>query len=183
MWYFTLLLIFYVAYPLLEKLSPKQILHFTFAFVIGSYLISLYHNIGHALWITACGFIIGVLCGKNNFQISAKICQFASVCIFSLMLLVNLVLKNNQFNFLFILSFSIFFIYSTLDLKLNKFIISKVSFFSTCILEVYLLHHYFFIRDSDIIFVDFLLSLIVVLIISKIMSLLSGFVLVYFKRI
>lgn len=67
MWFFTLLLIFYAVYPMLEKMNNRQFSFFLPIFILSAYCFSLYHQIGHALWITACGFIIGVFCAKVDY--------------------------------------------------------------------------------------------------------------------
>jgi len=62
MWFFTLLLIFYAIYPLLEYLNRNKIVSYIFAMV---YILTAFHlnyliPYGHMLWLTSCGFIAGM---------------------------------------------------------------------------------------------------------------------------
>nr|NJM03668.1 hypothetical protein [Desulfobacula sp.] len=64
MWFFTLLLIFYLSYPFLEKMNSKLTSIFCGFFILLAYSFSLNIDFGHALWLTACGFIVGTWAGK-----------------------------------------------------------------------------------------------------------------------
>jgi len=62
LWFFTLLLVFYLVYPMLAKLCQSK--HRALAVAVGSTIIAIYledkSHIGHELWLTSLGFILGV---------------------------------------------------------------------------------------------------------------------------
>ena len=182
MWFFTLLLIFYVLYPLLEKIKQRHWHVFIIVFIILSYIVSMFQNVGHALYITASGFMSGMYVGKCQISVPPKLSRWLAVLILMSMLILNFMFENNRFNFFFILFFSIFFIFSTVDIKINDHLFGYATFFSACILEIYLLHQYFFFHLTGLLIVDFLLSLLSVLVISKMLSQFSSILVASIQR-
>ena len=96
MWFFTLLLLFYLCYPFLEKMNQTTISVFAALFILVAFLLSRNIVFGHSLWLTACGFIIGAWAGKNVIQLPQNISRIASIAIFSAMMSVNFIfnIKN-----------------------------------------------------------------------------------------
>lgn len=173
MWFFTLLLIFYLSYPLMEKIEKNAMTIFMIFFIGVSFYLNLKVNYGHALWLTACGFVTGVWAEKNQFRIPPSVGRILSGIILVTMLLVNFKLNIKIFNFFFILAFSICAIYSCMDFKISEWLNKRILFCSACMLEIYLIHGYFFMTPTQNRAVDFILSLIVILMLSKILSIVS----------
>ena len=79
LWFFTLLIIFYLVYPGIKKNSITTLAHIHNIFhVVLAYLCSRVHNPGHALYLTAAGFIAGAYWGKGN---NVTISPFLSLCV------------------------------------------------------------------------------------------------------
>ncbi|RFP09595.1 MULTISPECIES: acyltransferase [unclassified Duganella] len=68
LWFFTLLLVFYLAYPMLAKLCQSK--QGALAVAVGSTIIAVYledrSRIGHELWLTSLGFVLGVAYGAHE---------------------------------------------------------------------------------------------------------------------
>ncbi|WP_158568935.1 MULTISPECIES: acyltransferase family protein [unclassified Duganella] len=68
LWFFTLLLVFYAVYPLLAKLCRSK-RHAAVAAVTSTAMaiyLEEHTNIGHELWLTSLGFILGVAYGMQG---------------------------------------------------------------------------------------------------------------------
>ncbi|MFA5904046.1 MAG: acyltransferase family protein, partial [Desulfobacula sp.] len=70
MWFLTLLILFYIFYPLLEKFyrNKKVSMFFTFLTILFLYVMSLRVLYSHALWLTASGFFIGLFLARIRFS-------------------------------------------------------------------------------------------------------------------
>ncbi|GJJ04863.1 hypothetical protein RugamoR64_54010 [Duganella rhizosphaerae] len=73
LWFFTLLLMFYLVYPLLARLCQSK--PSALAVALGATVIAVYledqSRIGHELWLTALGFVLGVAYGAHEPRLSA----------------------------------------------------------------------------------------------------------------
>ena len=68
LWFFTLLLIFYLVFPLLSRWQRK--VRASTVISVTTLLIALWLSatidVGHALWLTAAAFIIGIHCARHT---------------------------------------------------------------------------------------------------------------------
>ncbi|MCU6498844.1 acyltransferase [Rugamonas sp. A1-17] len=74
LWFFTLLLMFYLTYPLLAKVcrsAPRAMVVAASSTVIAIYLEER-SRIGHELWLTSLGFILGVAYGMPRPRLRAR---------------------------------------------------------------------------------------------------------------
>ena len=87
MWFFTLLLIFYLFYPGIEYLNRKKSVSYLFgiSFVVLSYYLHGHIVYGHALWLTACGFVAGIFFARNEIEVTGRL----SVSIFGVILVTS----------------------------------------------------------------------------------------------
>ena len=60
LWFFTLLIVFYLAYPWLRRIQPRHGKMSMVFFLFLAYALSRFHDPGHALYLTIAGFISGV---------------------------------------------------------------------------------------------------------------------------
>ena len=170
MWFLTLLLIFYLFYPVIEKLSRNTLRIFSILFVLTAYILSFKVTYGHALWLTCCGFICGVCTGKNILFIPYGYSKIVSLISLAALLVLNLIVNTNELNFFLLLLFSLSFIFMILDLSLPDTLFRISAFFSASLLGIYLLHPYFLIIFTQIFVLDFFISVVIVLILSRIAS-------------
>lgn len=183
MWFFTLLIIFYAVYPALRSIRAQYWNVFIVFFIGFAYFCSRLHSPGHALYLTATGFIAGVYWGgKQNIRIPPFLSIGLCALSFFAMLVVNLVFKYGGMNFFFILILSISFLFSFLEISIRDSIYRYISIFSPCVLEIYLLHPYFSLKPTGNHFVNFLLSFVVVILLSMILNRFSKLTLNYIQR-
>lgn len=94
LWFFTLLLVFYLTYPVLEWINRNKIISYLFVvfFVIVAFYLQKYIVYGHALWLTACGFVTGVFCARNDINISLNVSALVSGVMLATMFSLNYLL-------------------------------------------------------------------------------------------
>ena len=69
--------------------------------------------------------------------------------------------------------FSIFFIYACWNIIIKEWVHKGAVFFSGCILEIYLIHGYFFMTPTHNRIIDFSLSLFTIVLLAKILSMIA----------
>ena len=170
LWYFTLLLMFYISYPLLTYLLRAGAVGISVSVILLLLVLYLSERIpfGHMLWFTTFCFCFGVAFANQQWQagwknglklVSAQILIFIMAHIFfgapmnALMLIAFAALLSIQF---------------LLTIPLPDWLHAIFKPLSTCVLEIYFLHTYLFVHPSGIIAVDLIASLIVIIIMSLI---------------
>ncbi len=169
LWFLTLLYIFYIAYPLLIKVTTqkKQALIFCFCYSILMWILNYAIPYGHMVWLTSAGFVWGVVVRRIDFHMKWKI-SFIFLCLsFILMVLFNVLFSIKIFNVILILACSLFLMFLLEDIKIPEFMIQCFSFFSGTILYIYILHPYLFLKIVASNFWNVIISIIFVLIICK----------------
>lgn len=168
LWYFSLLLLFYVCYPLLTRLlragaSGKLA---TFALLLAALFLSDRIQYGHMLWFTAFCFCFGVAFANQQWQAGWKnVLLLASAQLLAFLL--ARVLFGAPINALIVIAFTaLFTIQLLLTMPLADWLHAPFKPFSACVLEIYFLHTYLFVHPSGIIIVDLLASLALVLLVS-----------------
>lgn len=176
MWFFTLLLIFYFSYPAIEYLNRKKSTSylFVFFFVVLAYYLHCHIKYGHALWLTACGFVVGVFFARNGIGVTGRLSVSIFGVILGIMLWFNYLLGIKNYNFFFILFLGILCIFSLKDIQFPGFLLMVGSLFSGCLLEIYLIHTYLFIEPTGYRFVNFAISLFIILSSAKILQLITS---------
>ncbi len=148
LWFFTLLLIFYAVYPLLARINSRRPL--ALAFLLGCLtMASILHyrvEVGHSLWLTAFAFVLGVYAGRYGIGIGPKwgIALVFLAC--SLLVGLNLGLGFNRLNYFFILTASYGIVAFLLGGWLPRRFLGKFLLLSGCIIQIYFIHTYLFLR-------------------------------------
>lgn len=165
LWFFTLLLLFYFAYPYLAKLCERKINAGLFAIAATAsavYLENTY-KVGHELWLTALGFLLGVACGMHETRMRAYGAAVLFIVACGALLGLNMLSGQRQFNTVLIaaasISLSLWLAKGTPILRPVGAVIAK---FEKYLLEIFLIHTYLFIHFFGSSVVDFLASLLLV---------------------
>jgi acyltransferase-like protein len=176
LWFFTLLLVFYLTYPVLEWINRNKIISYLFVvfFVIVAFYLQKHIVYGHALWLTACGFVTGVFCARNDINISLNVSALVSGVMLATMFSLNYLLGIKDYNFFLILFLAVFGIFSFINLKLSGLLVVPASYFSGCLLEIYLIHTYLFVEPTGYRFADFVISFLLILLSAKILQIISS---------
>lgn len=168
-WFLTILFLFYFTYPYLNQFFTKNIyIHLLlFCCVVVNFFFNKFSlNFG----ITSCAFIYGFYRVKIDFNVTKKISLSLTFFLVTLYIILNLCLKNKQFNFLLLFAVFCFFVLSAENIVLPKFVNTISGFLSKSLLEIYLIHGVLFIKVTAIEQLDFLLSLILIVLCSVFLS-------------
>lgn len=149
LWFFTLLLLFYVAYPFLAKLSESKIHSRILALVaaLGAVFLESRVKVGHELWLTSLGFILGVVYGTHDTKMGAKGAAVWFMLSCGALGAVNVLSAHREFNVVLITAASI-----SLSLWLSKANLiywpAAIAFakLEKYLLEIFLIHTYLFVH-------------------------------------
>lgn len=171
LWFMTVLLLFYLLYPLLAKLLATR--SATIAFLLLSAVICtwghLYASPPYMLWPTVFGFCLGAIAGRLNWQ-PQKTRAIALGAIAVLAMLAANAMGIKQFNVLLIVITSIASVAFLLCVPIS-FPANRVSILGGSILEIYLIHGYLFIRPAGWpSWLGYLASMLVILIAAVLLS-------------
>lgn len=168
LWYFSLLLVFYVCYPLLTRLLRGGVMGkvATFTLLLATLFLSDRIQYGHMLWFTAFCFCFGVAFANQQWQAGWK----NTLLLASVQLLAFVMARflfGAPINTLIVIAFAaLITIQLLLTVPLPNWLHAPFKPFSACVLEIYFLHTYLFVHPSGIIVVDLLASLTLVLVVS-----------------
>ncbi len=174
LWFMTVLLLFYVLYPLLAKLLITRAAAITFLLLSAAIctLGHLYASPAYMLWPTVFGFCLGAIAGHLNWQ-PQKTRTIALGSVTVLAMLAANAMGIKQFNVLFIVIISIASVAFLLSVPIS-FPANRLSILSGSILEIYLIHGYLFIHPAgwpD--WLGYLTSMLVILTTAVLLSLLA----------
>jgi hypothetical protein len=169
LWFFTLLLMFYFVYPVLRTVlrTPRQAL--TTSVLVLACATALHYtvDVGHMLWPTAAAFILGAAAAGKPIPLSGAF-HLAMIVLPTIALgLLNTIAGINQFNYALILLISIAFCGFLLSSPLPS-VFDCVRWLEGCVLEIYFLHTYLFVRpDGMPPIAGWLVSMILVIAVSR----------------
>lgn len=174
LWFMTVLLLFYLLYPLLAKLLINQ--RAAIAFLLLSAAICawghLYASPAYMLWPTVFGFCLGAIAGRLDWQ-PQKTRTVAIGAIALLAMLATNSMNIKQFNVLFIIILSITSVAFLLSVPIS-FPANRGSILSASILEIYLIHGYLFIRPAGWpSWLGYLASMLIILLAAVMLNLLA----------
>ena len=176
LWFFTLLLIFYLFYPFLARINRRPGLSIAFA-VLATIATSWLHfnvQMGHELWLTALAFLLGVFFGFRRLEVDPTWLLALLVSATAMLVGVNLFTTIKWLNFYLILSVSLLLVLWLQRVRLPQWrIFQKLLTFNDALLEVYLVHTYLFITPTGQTFVDYFVSMLVICVVAKFLSIMA----------
>jgi hypothetical protein len=167
LWFFTLLLMFYIAYPYLAKLSQSKAAAISVALVatVAAVFLQETVKVGHELWLTSLGFILGVAYGLHEPRFTARSAFIGAVVSCVVLLGLNLFSRYTQFNTALIAATSI-----GISLWLSKAMLPEWTVMKALVkledylLEIFIMHTYLFVHVSGNPVLDFGLSFSLILV-------------------
>lgn len=174
LWFMTVLLIFYLIYPLLAKTlkTTRAAIVFLMLSALVCTLGEVYASQPYMLWPTIFGFCLGTTSGRLDWQPKASL----SIALGTLALIGMLALNavgNKQFNVLAIVVIAIASVALLLSLRTNLQI-KRLALLSSSILEIYFIHGYLFIRPIGWPpWLGYLVSMIIILLVAITLNLLA----------
>ncbi|WP_137936632.1 acyltransferase family protein [Chitinivorax sp. B] len=165
LWYFTLLLIFYVCYPLLTKLlRPGPIgIGVTFTLLLAALVLTHRVPYGHMLWLTAFSFCYGVAFANQAWRVTAITTATLLLVAILACAIAKFGLGTPVNSLAVIVVLSIFTLQWLLWAKLPDWCHAPFKPFGPCVVEIYILHTHFFLHPTDLVALDFAISLVVIL--------------------
>jgi hypothetical protein len=171
LWFFTLLLIFYLAYPYLALMRRSR----TGAAVVavGSVVAAIWLEetvkVGHELWLTALGFILGVAYAAHEVRIRPLLSAAVAFLSCLALLTLNALVGYNGLNTVLItmtsMALAIWLVHAELP---RNALTSLIARFDKYLLEIFLMHTYLFVRITGNGLADFAMSLAVVMLVSAV---------------
>lgn len=167
LWFFSLLLMFYFGYPTLAKLcqSKSGAVWVAVVATLGALLLRDSVHVGHELWLTSLGFILGVVYGLHEPRFRSGIVFLGAGLSCVCLLGVNLFSSFKQFNTVLIAATSI-----CISLWLSKVVLPHWSLAKALakldkyLLEIFIMHSYLFVHVSGNSVLDFAVSVLLAVI-------------------
>lgn len=163
LWFFTLLLFFYLLFPAFSRWNEQPIrAHVTLPVVLFiALLLEREIKVGHALWLTSFAFWFGIYAARYPIGGSAQR-WFAVGAGSTIAMLIANILGLKMLNVYLLLAMSMAAVLWIERATIPKKYYSRVLWLTPCVLEVYLIHTYLFIKNDLPIQVRFLLSMILI---------------------
>lgn len=181
LWFMTVLIIFYLVYPILAK--SLKTTHAALIFLLLSAFVCtlghLYASPPYMLWPTIFGFCLGTVAGKIDWHPRLRWSILLGVASLIIMLALNAA-GFRQFNVLTIVFIAIASVAFLLSFPLNP-PVDRFNLLCGSILEIYLIHGYLFVRPSEWpVWLSYLVSMSIVLLVSVALNLLTHRLISYF---
>jgi Acyltransferase family len=183
LWFFTLLFLFYLFYPLISFLNKN---HFTAVALLLFILLAtcLFQSMDPSsplFWMTQFAFIFGAYSGVHKHHVSPTLCVtlFTVSCL--LVLLLNTIFDISALNYTLVLLASISIAGYLLNARLPAFLLSKSLILSGCIIQIYFIHPYLFFRSiTQMQVINYIFSMVIIiaaaLILNRITIMLHNFI-------
>lgn len=148
LWFFTLLLLFYASYPVLNSICSSRQRSFIFisCFALICSLGQIYAPLPYMLWLTVFGFGFGVFASRVIWRPSRVVAWSGFFLVFLGFLIAN-IFGYKDLNIIFIAFMSIATVAILLCTPLRERYIGPLALWIPCVLEIYLLHTYIFVRS------------------------------------
>lgn len=168
LWFFTLLLLFYLAYPYLARMAGKKPL--ALLMLGGGFVAAVYLQdrvqVGHMLWPTAFAFIAGVVFGARGVRLPAWLPLLAAAGFSAAMLLLNK-LGIKEWNIALITAGSLALALWLVVGRIPAWpLMGKLAGLEKYLLEIFLVHTYLFVRPTGNWGVDFGLTIALIMLAS-----------------
>jgi len=176
LWFFTLLLIFYLLYPLILKLNEIPLMaHILVLFVLVITLIlDKTTPVGHALWLTAFAFWFGVYAACYPVRGSAQSWLFVGIVSSLAMLAANMI-GQKSLNPVLLVVIAIAAVQWIEKADIPRTVVfSKLLLVGPVVLEIYLIHTYLFVESPLPPFAGYLVSMALILTAASILHQLAG---------
>jgi hypothetical protein len=179
LWFFTLLLIFYLAYPYLAKVASSQRAAVAVSLVtaVGATYLQAHVEVGHELWLTSLGFILGVMYGSNEPRFSSWLAASVALLGCGLLAVLNAVVHYKGANTALMTLTSIAIAVWLAKTHMPQWsLLKRVASLETYLLEIFLIHTYLFIHPTGRSVVDFIISMALILIAAVAINRIAGLV-------
>lgn len=175
LWFLTLLLLFYLAYPAIERWNAvvfRARASVVVAFAI-ALLLQYSVDVGHMLWITAFAFWYGTYTARYPVSGSARIWLAVGIVFTGVLLGFN-VAGFKTFNIPLLVGAAIALVHWLEKASLSRRYCSWLQWMSPCVLEIYLIHTYLFVDRGWPLPVRFIVSITLIIVSAQLLVLLTN---------
>jgi hypothetical protein len=173
LWFFTLLFLFYLLYPLLSILNKKPPIAIVFL-LIALLFTSLFQWMNPSsplFWMTQFAFILGAYAGIHKQDLSPPLCVALFIASCLLMLFLNTIIGISSLNYTLVLIASISIVGFLLNARLPTFILSKTLLLSGCVLQIYFIHSYLYLRSlTRQPVIDYAISMAIIIVVALLLN-------------
>lgn len=173
LWFLTLLYIFYALYSLINRIPEQGILLsvlFCLCYTLMMWWCSINVVMGHALWMTSCGFVYGVMFNRHPCKWNKYMLLFFLCLIFCMMVVINFVFSIKIFNPILIIFFSVFLMLFLERIEIPFWLIKSIAWLNGTIFLIYILHPYLFLNIFRSNFKNTVISILFVTFVCKILE-------------
>jgi hypothetical protein len=169
LWFFTLLLIFYIAYPYLALMRGSRLGAAVVAVVsfVAAIWLEETVKVGHELWLTALGFILGVAYAAHEVRIRTWLSAAVAILSCTALLALNALVGYKELNTVLIaltsVSLAIWLVHAELPRTHLTRLIGRLDKY---LLEIFLMHGYLFVRITGNGLADLAISVVLVVLVS-----------------
>jgi hypothetical protein len=177
LWFFTLLLLFYVAYPYLARLAAASRGDFLLPLAATVFFFYLNEHVilPFSLWLTTLGFILGVFGGIVGTRVPARVSLSLTVAALALLLVNNVVLGYKTANADLIGLACVTVNLWLMGARLPQWTILRgVARLENCLLEIFIIHTYLFIHPTGISALDFVISMSFVAVVAWVLNIIGN---------
>lgn len=178
LWFFTVLLAFYLVYPLLRPAS--RLLRWfglgTAATLVACLWLQRHVDPGHMLWVTAWSFVFGVFVERSGLRIRSLFCILGGLGAVVALLVLNVTLKFTAANMFLLILACISAALWLCVARLPSLLARVLRPVTRSMLPIYVMHSYLFVRPTQIAALDLALSLALIIAASWLLSALANLV-------
>jgi hypothetical protein len=177
LWFFTLLLLFYLAFPYLARLAAASrgnvavpLLATLVFFCLNDFVV-----LPFSLWLTALGFILGVFAGMYGTRVPAWASLAVTLVALALLLMNNLVLGYRSANGVLVGVACIAANLWLMRARLPQWgVFRALAKLENCLLEIFIIHTYLFVHPTGIGALDFTITMTLVIVAAWVLNILGS---------
>lgn len=172
LWFFTLLLLFYAAYPVLRRAGRSRVLLYVAVgtTLVAALLLNCYVAMGHALWLTSWSFVFGVFVQRMGVHVRPVLGAVVAAVLAAVTFVLNAAFGVGMFNSYLIIAISVCAVLWLKDARLPVWPLHPLQWVSGIVLEVYILHPYLYVRVTGYRSLDYFASLACVLAVAWLLN-------------
>lgn len=175
LWFLTLLLVFYLLYPLLDRWIALPVRAFVSLPVVLLLVLFLDREVkvGHALWLTVFAYWFGIHIARHPVGGSSRSWLYIGIGCVIAMLAANY-LGEKSLNSVLLIGISVSAVLWMERTELPKSFLSWTLVLSPAVLEIYLIHTYLFLGTSLPTPIRFAISVCLIVAVALVLSRLAG---------
>ncbi len=172
LWFFTLLLIFYAVYPLLRLTfqSTRLAAIVTTAGAMAALVLTRLLPMGHALWLTAWSFLLGMTAERLNLSARPAVAALVGALFAGALVVLNTAVNTRVINAPLIMGVAASACFWLKSITLPRAMFAPLSALSKAVFAIYFIHTYLFVHPTRSAVVNLLVSLALICCIAIVLS-------------